>query len=80
VKYPFKSGPELFFTGKETLHYFEVFHYLLLLILTAGGDYALRFAKISHRMLKYAKVAVSQYWTWQNNYSIYAELVNTLIF
>jgi hypothetical protein len=33
-------------------------------------DYALRFAKISHRMLKHARVAVSQYWTWQNNYSI----------
>jgi hypothetical protein len=33
-------------------------------------DYALRFAKISHRMMKHARVAVSQYWTWQNNYSI----------
>jgi hypothetical protein len=38
--------------------------------MNATYDYALRFAKISHRMLKYAKVAVSQYWTWQNNYSI----------
>lgn len=33
-------------------------------------DYALRFAKISHRMLKYAEVEVSLYWTWQNNYAI----------
>jgi hypothetical protein len=33
-------------------------------------DYALRFAKISHRMLKYAEVEVSLYWTWQNNYEI----------
>jgi hypothetical protein len=33
-------------------------------------EYALRFAKISHRMMKHARVAVSQYWTWQNNYSI----------
>ena len=33
-------------------------------------DYALRFAKISHRMMKYAEVEVSLYWTWQNNYEI----------
>lgn len=33
-------------------------------------DYAFRFAKISHRMLKYAEVSVSMYWTWQNNYAI----------
>lgn len=33
-------------------------------------DYALRFAKITHRMLKYAEVEVSLYWTWQNNYAI----------
>jgi hypothetical protein len=33
-------------------------------------DYALRFAKISHRMMKYAGVEVSLYWTWQNNYAI----------
>jgi hypothetical protein len=33
-------------------------------------DYAFRFAKISHRMMKYAEVAVSLYWTWQNNYGI----------
>jgi len=33
-------------------------------------DYALRFAKISHRMMKYAEVEVSLYWTWQNNYAI----------
>ena len=33
-------------------------------------DYAFRFAKISHRMMKYAEVEVSLYWTWQDNYSI----------
>lgn len=33
-------------------------------------DYGLRFAKIAHRMMKYAEVEVSLYWTWQNNYSI----------
>jgi len=33
-------------------------------------DYAFRFAVITHRMLKYAEVAVSMYWTWQNNYGI----------
>ena len=33
-------------------------------------DYALRFAKIKHRMTKYAEMEVSMYWTWQNNYSI----------
>jgi hypothetical protein len=33
-------------------------------------DYGLRFAKISHRMLKYAGVEVSMYWTWQNDYTI----------
>jgi hypothetical protein len=38
--------------------------------MNASWDFGLRFAKISHRMMKYAKVQVSQYWTWQNNYSI----------
>lgn len=33
-------------------------------------DYGLRYAKISHRMMKYAEVEVSLYWTWQNNYEI----------
>ena len=33
-------------------------------------DYALRSAKISHRMMKFAQVEVSLYWTWQNNYEI----------
>jgi hypothetical protein len=33
-------------------------------------DYGLRFAKITHRMLKYAEVEVAMYWTWQNDYSI----------
>ena len=38
--------------------------------MNASWDYAFRFAKISHRMLKHAEVAVSMYWTWQNNYAI----------
>lgn len=38
--------------------------------MNATWDYALRFAKIWHRMMKYARVNVSLYWTWQNNYSI----------
>ena len=38
--------------------------------MNASWDYAFRFAKISHRMLKHAEVAVSMYWTWQNNYGI----------
>jgi hypothetical protein len=33
-------------------------------------EYALRFARISHRMLKYAQVEASLYWTWQNDYPI----------
>ncbi len=33
-------------------------------------DYALRFARISHRMMKYAEVQVSMYWTWQDNYAV----------
>ena len=36
-------------------------------------DYAFRFAVISHRMMKYAEVEVSMYWTWQNNYAIMSE-------
>jgi hypothetical protein len=38
--------------------------------MNASWEYALRFAKIWHRMMKHAKVEVSQYWTWQNNYTI----------
>jgi hypothetical protein len=38
--------------------------------MNASWDFGLRFAKIAHRMLKYARVQVSQYWTWQNNYAI----------
>lgn len=38
--------------------------------MNASWDFGLRFAKIAHRMMKYAKVQVSQYWTWQNNYAI----------
>jgi len=33
-------------------------------------DYAFRFAKISYRIIKYAEVEVSMYWTWQDNYGI----------
>ncbi len=40
-------------------------------------DYGLRFAKISHRMMKYAQVAVSLYWTWQNNYAIMSKDTET---
>jgi O-glycosyl hydrolase len=36
-------------------------------------EYGLRFAKISHRIIKYAEVEVSLYWTWQNNYAIMSE-------
>ena len=38
--------------------------------MNASWDFGFRFAKIAHRMMKYARVQVSQYWTWQNNYSI----------
>jgi len=41
-------------------------------------DYALRFARISHRMLKYAEVEVSMYWTWQNDYSIMSTDLKTM--
>jgi len=41
-------------------------------------DYGLRFAKISHRMMKYAEVEVSMYWTWQNDYSIMSPDLKTL--
>ena len=33
-------------------------------------DYALRFAKISYRIMKYAETEVSLYWSWQYNYEI----------
>lgn len=33
-------------------------------------DYGLRFARIFQRMIRYAEVEVSLYWTWQNNYAI----------
>ncbi len=33
-------------------------------------DYGLRFARIAYRMIKFAEVEVSLYWTWQNNYAI----------
>ena len=41
-------------------------------------DYGLRFAKISHRMMKYAEVEVSMYWTWQNDYSIMSPDLKTM--
>jgi len=40
-------------------------------------DYALRLAKISHRMLRYAEAEVSMYWTWQNDYSIMSSDLKT---
>jgi len=41
-------------------------------------DYALRFAKISYRMLKYAETEVSMYWTWQNDYNLMSADLKTL--
>ncbi len=41
-------------------------------------DYALRFAKISHRMMKYAEVEVSMYWTWQNDYAVMSTDLKTM--
>jgi hypothetical protein len=41
-------------------------------------NYALRFARISHRMLKYAQVEVSMYWTWQNDYPIMSTDLKTM--
>lgn len=45
--------------------------------MNASWDFAFRFAKISHRMLKYAEVSVSMYWTWQNNYAIMSKDTKT---
>jgi len=36
-------------------------------------DYAMRFARISHRIYKYAEAEVSLYWTWQKGYAIMSE-------
>jgi len=41
-------------------------------------DYALRFARITHRMLKYAQVEASLYWTWQNDYPIMSTDLKTM--
>jgi hypothetical protein len=41
-------------------------------------DYGLRFAKIAHRMFKYAEVEVSMYWTWQNDYPIMSSDLKTM--
>jgi hypothetical protein len=41
-------------------------------------DYALRFARISHRMMKYAQVEVSMYWTWQNDYPLMSTDLKTI--
>lgn len=41
-------------------------------------DYALRFAKIAHRMFKYGEVEVSMYWTWQNDYAIMSTDLKTM--
>ncbi len=41
-------------------------------------DYGFRFAKIAHRMLKYAEVEASMYWTWQNDYPIMSMDLKTM--
>jgi hypothetical protein len=41
-------------------------------------DYALRFARIAYRMLKYAQVETSMYWTWQNDYPIMSMDLKTM--
>jgi hypothetical protein len=41
-------------------------------------DYALRFARITYRMLKYAQVEASLYWTWQNDYPIMSTDLKTM--
>jgi hypothetical protein len=41
-------------------------------------DYALRFARITHRMTKYAQVETSLYWTWQNDYPIMSTDLKTM--
>jgi len=41
-------------------------------------DYALRFARITYRMLKYAEVEASLYWTWQNDYPIMSTDLKTM--
>jgi hypothetical protein len=64
----FKSGPELFFTGKETLHNFEVFHYLLLLIITAGA-----FGNIS--LLEAVDMISDELEMSEENYEILSEMM-----
>jgi len=41
-------------------------------------DYAFRFARIAHRMFRYAEVEVSMYWTWQNDYAIMSADLKTM--
>ena len=41
-------------------------------------DYALRFARITHRILKYAQVETSLYWTWQNDYPLMSTDLKTM--
>jgi hypothetical protein len=41
-------------------------------------DYALRLARIAHRMFKYAEVEASMYWTWQNDYPIMSTDLQTM--
>jgi hypothetical protein len=64
----FKSGPELFFSGKETLHNFEVFHYLLLLIITAGA-----FGNIS--LLEAVDMISDELEMSEENYEILSEMI-----
>lgn len=41
-------------------------------------DYAIRFARISQRILKYSQAEVTMYWTWQNDYPIMSPDLKTL--
>lgn len=41
-------------------------------------DYGFRFAKISHRIIKYTQAEVTMYWTWQNDYPIMSTDLKTL--
>jgi O-glycosyl hydrolase len=41
-------------------------------------DYAIRFARITQRILKYTQAEVTMYWTWQNDYPIMSPDLKTL--
>jgi len=40
-------------------------------------DYAIRFAKISQRVIKHSQAEVTMYWTWQNDYPIMSRDLKT---